>query len=112
MAAEALNENNKPVEALLQINKIKLRAREGNASILPDITTTDKDDLRDLILNERRIELALEGQRFWDLVRTGNADEVLGPLGYITGKHELFPIPQTEIDLSQGALKQNPNWDN
>jgi len=54
----------------------------------------------------------LEGHRFWDLVRTGKADEVLGDLGFVTGKHELFPIPQTEMDLSQGMLAQNPLWDN
>jgi len=59
---------------------------------------------------ERRRELALEGHRFWDLVRTGKAPSVLGPLGFIEGKHELFPIPQSEIDVSQGALTQNPNW--
>lgn len=111
MAAEALNENDKPTEALIHVNKVRERAREGNTTILPDITTTDKTTLRELILKERRIELALEGHRYWDLVRTNNADRVLKPLGFIKGKHELFPIPQTEIDLSQGALKQNPNWD-
>ena len=89
---------------------VRSRAREGNTAILPDITTTVQDELRDIILLERRRELALEGHRFWDLVRTGKATEVLGPLGYITGKHELFPIPQTEIDISQGSLTQNPGW--
>jgi hypothetical protein len=34
----------------------------------------------------------------------------LGPLGFVAGKHELFPIPQAEIDISQGNLVQNPNW--
>jgi hypothetical protein len=72
----------------------------------------NKDLLRDIILNERRVELALEGHRFWDLVRTGKAAMVLGPLGFMTGKHELLPIPQTEIDLTQGALDQNPGWEN
>jgi hypothetical protein len=52
----------------------------------------------------------MEGHRFWDLIRTGKAVSVLGPLGFQTGKHELFPIPQAEIDLSQGSLTQNPNW--
>jgi hypothetical protein len=42
------------------------------------------------------------------LVRTGNAPAVLGPLGFVTGKHELFPIPQQEIETS--ALSQNPNY--
>ncbi|HEX7411421.1 MAG TPA: RagB/SusD family nutrient uptake outer membrane protein [Bacteroidales bacterium] len=110
MAAEALNENDKPADALVYLNKVRERARQGNAAILPDITVTDKNALRDLILTERRHELAMEGHRFWDLVRTGKAAEVLGPLGFQTGKHELFPIPQSEIDLSQGSLTQNPNW--
>ena len=110
MAAEALNENNKPGEALLYLNQVRERAREGNPDILPDVTTTDKDELRMAILNERSHELAMEGHRFWDLVRTGMAGEILGPLGFVTGKHELLPVPQTEIDISQGSLDQNPNW--
>lgn len=110
MAAEALNENNKPQDALMHLNRVRERARQGNPDILPDITITNKDDLRDIILHERRTELALEGHRFWDLVRTGKAPEVLGPAGFINGKHELLPIPQNEIDLSQGTLNQNDNW--
>jgi len=110
MAAEVLNENGKPGQALEYLNKVRERARQGNNSILPDITTTDYTLLRDAIIEERRHELAMEGFRFWDLVRTGKANEVLGPLGFIPGKHELLPIPQTEIDISQGTLSQNPNW--
>ncbi|MBE0677391.1 MAG: RagB/SusD family nutrient uptake outer membrane protein [Bacteroidales bacterium] len=110
IAAEALNENNKPDDALLYLNEVRRRARQGNNSILPDITETNKGPLRDIIIEERRHELALEGHRFWDLVRTNKAAPVLGPLGFITGKHELFPIPQNEIDISQGSLEQNPNW--
>ncbi|MBE0662720.1 MAG: RagB/SusD family nutrient uptake outer membrane protein [Bacteroidales bacterium] len=110
MAAEALNENGKPGEALLHLNEVRNRARHGNGEILPDITTTNKDELRDLILFERRVELAMEGHRFWDLVRTGKAPQLLGPLGYQQGKHELLPIPQNEIDISQGSLSQNTNW--
>ena len=110
MAAEAMNENNKSGDALVYLNQVRLRARQGTPSILPDIKETGKDNLRTIILNERRHELALEGHRFWDLVRTGKAAEVLGPLGFVTGKHELLPIPQSEIDISQGALVQNPNW--
>ena len=110
MAAEALNENNNPGDALLYLNRIRERARGGDDSILPDITTTDQGQLRGLILTERRHELALEGHRFWDLVRTGKGPEILGPSGFEAGKHEVLPIPQTEIDISQGSLKQNENW--
>jgi starch-binding outer membrane protein, SusD/RagB family len=110
MAAEALNENNKPGEALIYLNQVRERARQGNSAILPDITTTDQAELRDIIFNERRHELAMEGWRFWDLVRTGRAVQVLGPHGFIAGKNELLPIPQPEIDISQGSLLQNPMW--
>lgn len=110
MAAEALNENDKPADALPHLNRVRRRARQGDPNLLPDVTETDKNQLRDIILHERRVELALEGHRFWDLVRTGKAPNVLGPLGFIEEKHELLPVPQSEIDLSQGALSQNDNW--
>jgi hypothetical protein len=110
IAAEALNENDKPAEALVYLNQVRKRAREGNNSIIPDITEMNKDALRDVILNERRHELAMEGHRFWDLIRTGKGPSVLGPLGFVAGKHELLPIPQNEIDIAQGTLTQNPNW--
>jgi hypothetical protein len=110
MAAEAMNENGKPADALTYLNQVRKRARGGNISVLPDVTITDKNLLRDKILLERRHELALEGERFWDLVRTGNAATVLGPLGFIPGKHEVLPIHQSEIDISQGSLTQNPNY--
>jgi len=110
MAAEALNENGKQTDALTYLNQVRKRARGGNISVLPDISITDKNLLRDKILLERRHEFALEGERFWDLVRTGNAAAVLGPLGFIPGKNELLPIHQSEIDISQGSLTQNPNY--
>lgn len=111
IAAEASNENGKTSDALTYLNRIRARAREGNTALLPNISVTNKDQLRSIILHERRVELALEGHRFWDLVRTGQAASVLGPLGFVAGKHELLPIPQNEIDLSQGSLKQNPKWE-
>ncbi len=110
MAAEASNENGKSAQALLYLNIIRERARNGNASILLDIIETDKTLLRDLILKERRVELALEGHRFWDLVRTGKAPAVLGSLGFTTNKHELLGIPQIEMDLTQNTWQQNPGW--
>lgn len=110
MAAEASNENGNTTQALLYVNKIRDRAREGNLAILSDLTETDKNLLRDLILEERRVELALEGHRFWDLVRTGKAVSILGPLGFITNKHELLGVPQIEMDLTQNTWQQNPGW--
>ena len=109
MAAEALNENGNTTDALIHLNEVRFRARAGNNTILLDVTETNKALLRDIILNERRHELALEGHRFWDLLRTGKAVTVLGPLGY-TDKYKLLPIPQSQIDLSQGRLLQNDGW--
>jgi hypothetical protein len=54
----------------------------------------------DAIYHERRVELALEGQRFWDVVRQGRGDAVLGADGFIEGVHNHFPIPQAQLDLS------------
>lgn len=110
MAAEALNENDQPTQALVHLNRVRERARQGDPTILLDITETDKNLLRDIIFQERRVELALEGHRFWDIVRTGRGAEILGSKGFITGKHEVLPIPQSEIDLSQGTLVQNDMW--
>jgi len=78
---------------------------------LPEITSTNQLTLRDLILNERRHELALEGLRFWDLLRTDKANTVLASLGFKTNKHELFAIPQVELDLTGNKWKQNPGWE-
>lgn len=103
IAAEALNEVGSSGPALIQLNKIRSRAG------LEDITETNQDLLRGLILTERRHEMALEQERFYDLVRTGNAPAVLGPLGFVTGKHELFPIPTSELLLNSN-LTQNPGW--
>lgn len=111
MAAEALNENGKPADALIQLNKVRARARGSVVGIVPDIITVDPVALKDIIFHERRVELALEGHRFWDLIRTGRAATVLGPLGFKVGKHEVLPIPQVEIDLAKGTLQQNPNWE-
>lgn len=64
--------------------------------------------LLDAIYDERRMELATEGHRFFDLVRTGRATQVLD--GFIAGKHEVLPIPLIEIDLTNGKFQQNPGY--
>ena len=112
MAAEALNENDKPAEALVHLNKVRERARGGNNAILPDITETNKDALRLLIWKERRSELAFENIRYYDLKRQGRMAEVLGPLGFKENLNELMPVPQQELDLSNNTWIQNPNWEN
>ena len=51
----------------------------------------------------------MEDERFFDLVRWGDAEAVLGPLGY-QAKNKYYPIPQQQIDKSNGKLKQNPDY--
>lgn len=112
MFAEAANENGKPAEALEALNDVRERARGGEESILPDVTTTDQAQLREAIWHERRVELAMEQIRWLDLLRQGRAAEVMQALGkdFVEGKHELLPIPQSEIELTGGSIEQNPNW--
>ena len=62
------------------------------------------------IYHERRVELGLEGHRFFDLVRSGRAQEVLGSQGYDDNVHHIFPIPEQQIQLTNGSLIQNPGY--
>jgi len=112
IAAEALNELGRSAEGLPFLNQVRARARGTRNNILPDVTTTNEMELRSIILRERRVELALEQHRWFDLVRTGRAAPVMQALGkaFVEGKHELFPVPQGEVDLSEGALSQNPGY--
>lgn len=83
------------------------------SELLPDISTGDKVQLREAIWHERRVELAMEQHRFFDIVRQGRAAEVMhaaGKSNFEEGTHEKFPIPQTEIDLSGGKLIQNNGY--
>ncbi len=112
MAAEAANELGNTTTALNYLEQVRAHARGADASILPEVTTTDKTELREAIQHERRVELALEFDRFYDLVRWGIASKVLHAAGKTNyqPKHALLPIPQTEIDKSKGVLKQNPDY--
>lgn len=100
--AEAANHLNNMTEASGKMNMVRNRAN------LPDSVGT-----LDNIWEERRLELAMEQDRFFDLVRQGNAAAVLiahGKINFTAGKHELFPIPQQQRDLSGGRLTQNPGY--
>jgi len=115
--AEAANENGNLPDARESLNRVRARARDTDnnpnndpAGVLPDVTTNDQAELREAIYRERRLELAMEDLRFFDLVRQGRAEDVLSDAGFIGGTHERMPIPQREIDLSAGLLKQNPGY--
>jgi starch-binding outer membrane protein, SusD/RagB family len=112
LAAEAYNEENNPAKALEYLNMVRKRARGSNNFILPDITVTDKSELREKIYHERRIELAMEQHRWFDLARWGRLADVM-PLvqpGFVAPKHLLLPLPQSEIDLTGGTLMQNDGY--
>ena len=108
MYAECAAELGNTSEALEKVNMVRARARGNESSVLPDITTTDKEELLEKIRFERRIELAMEFERFLDLVRWNQAHLVIA--NFVVGKNELFPIPQIEIDKSNGILTQNPGY--
>lgn len=115
MYAEAANElggSDNTTKALAAVNSVRARARGGNNAILPDVTTTVQSELRTAIRQERRVELGMEHERFFDIVRWGIAVDALQAQGktFILGKHEYLPIPQTQIDLSKGVLTQNSGY--
>jgi hypothetical protein len=103
---------------------VRLRARKG-AAILPTFPygtyADNKTDLIKAIRHERRVELAMEGHRWFDLCRWGVAKQTMDAYKatetteaqaqmatFIAGKHELFPIPSQEIDLN--PMDQNPQY--
>ncbi len=104
MAAEAFNRATAPndAKALGYLNKVRERAF-GNTT---NNVSASGTALRDAIWNERRLELAMEGDRFFDLVRTGQAVSKI--TGFKAGKHEVFPIPQQEVEIS--GLTQNSGY--
>ncbi|MEM1339774.1 MAG: RagB/SusD family nutrient uptake outer membrane protein [Bacteroidota bacterium] len=103
--AEALNELGQSGEALAPLNRVRSRVS------LPDVTTTNQSELRMAIWKERRLELAMEHDRWYDLLRQGRAAEVMNALGlpFEVGKHELYPIPNDQL-IQTPDLGQNPGW--
>jgi hypothetical protein len=137
MYAEALNENGNSGAALPYLNDVRERARNSNpldpkreiqayvpptdpSVSLPDVTTTDKAELRKAIWKERRLELGMEGHRRFDLLRQKRFGEVMRAYAtkYNVDKGKLFsddrdyllPIPSNEVTLSQGTIEQNPKY--
>ncbi|MCH5217361.1 MAG: RagB/SusD family nutrient uptake outer membrane protein [Muribaculaceae bacterium] len=133
MYAEAALESGKDLgvaKTMLENVRARARAMASTAGVLPAFPgylgfSDNTDDLRKALRHERRVELAMEGHRWFDLVRWGIAAEVMdkdnGSYGsnespearaemasFIPGKHELFPIPSEEIILN--PMEQNPGY--
>lgn len=129
IGAEAAVESGHAAEALTWINRVRTRARmSGNTGYPEDLTAVTVED----VYAERRVELAFEGHQFFDIVRTGRAQQVLktdameypevtNPENseiakvefgdqFVIGKHEIFPIAETEIDVTEGLITQNPGY--
>lgn len=131
--AEAMNEVYGPtsagefdMNALAALNEVRKRAG------MPSVVAVNKEQLREKIYNERRVELAFENSRWWDIRRWNygqafNQDlrGVKVTIGHVNNSYEpfvvekrvfdeskmyLYPISQSEIDKSKGNLVQNPNW--
>lgn len=122
MYAEVLNETDRTAEAIAVLNRVRERAF-GNTS--GNYGTPSKEEFRDIVLNERRLEFPHEGHRWFDLARTGTfIQRMKDHSAYEASVAEsnktqladnikdymiLMPIPQREIDLNP-QLIQNPGW--
>lgn len=127
MYAEACCETGDLPSAKTALKEVRDRAGLSQfpyTAVIQSQTVTfndNQEDLRKAIRHERRVELAMEGHRWFDLTRWGIAKETMDTYmageteeakelygTFQKGKHELFPIPSKEIDLS--GIEQNPNW--
>lgn len=127
MYAEACCESGDMPSAKSALKEVRDRAGLSQfpyTAVIQGQTVTfndNQEDLRKAIRHERRVELAMEGHRWFDLTRWGIAKETMDTYmageteeakelygTFQKGKHELFPIPSKEIDLS--GIEQNPNW--
>ena len=127
MYAEACCESGDLPSAKSALKEVRNRAGLSQfpyTAVIQGQTVTfndNQEDLRKAIRHERRVELAMEGHRWFDLTRWGIAKETMDTYmageteeakelygTFQKGKHELFPIPSKEIDLS--GIEQNPNW--
>ncbi len=121
MYAEGLNETGRGADALVQLNKVKNAANKITSSATL-YTSGGYGYMRDQIWAERRLELCHEWDRFFDIVRQGRAAKIFRAFAsesatthkrgqyFVEGVNEIFPIPQTEVDLSNGVITQNPGY--
>jgi len=104
--AEAMNETGSSAEDVLDILD-PIRTRAGLA-VLDHAVLNTQELVRQAIADERRLEMAFEGQRWFDLVRTGTAQSELGEA--FDSKYYLFPVPVSEILATDGVITQNDGY--
>ncbi|PQV51525.1 putative outer membrane starch-binding protein [Jejuia pallidilutea] len=119
MRAEALVELNQLSEVSALVNQVRARVNMPTVESVEG-TGLSQDELRDIVRHERRVELAMEGLRFFDLKRWGEVEQAYQRLiadnvpgynpSYRGVKSETFPIPQNEIDANNN-LTQNTGWE-
>ena len=100
--AEALNENSNTSAAITQLNRIRTRAG------LAGTPASTQAQLRQAIQDERRLELAFEGHRWFDLTRTSTAQAEMGQT--FGNEYYLFPVPISEVLVSSGVITQNQGY--
>lgn len=119
IAAEALNEISPGSgEAAGYVNRVRARARSGNGSDFPaDVAGgMSQMDFRDMVLEERKWELAFEFQRWYDIKRRQLGPQVFGPDGlepqpnFDASRDYLFPLPFDELDRNPNLAPNNPGY--
>ena len=117
--AEALNELDKPGDALIQLNKVRERSNADRASMGGSKALSSKELRRSAILEERAKEFACEADRRWDLIRWGIYLDAMNALGGSddsgvnkkrTERNLLFPLPQQELNTNSAITANNPGW--
>ena len=103
--AEALNENGTPASTVLLLLD-PIRTRAGLTSLTGTVST--QADVRQAIADERRLELAFEGHRWFDLVRTNTVDAEMEQT--VNSNYHVFPIPVSEVLATKGVITQNDGY--
>ena len=115
-------------EAINMLNEVRRRSNATEASLDGNGAITSKEQLRSAILEERAKELAMEGNRRWDLIRWGIYLDAMNAIGginndgsqtrydecniykYRESKHLLWPLPVSEVDGNSAINENNPGW--
>ncbi|MGE8244168.1 MAG: RagB/SusD family nutrient uptake outer membrane protein, partial [Sphingobacterium sp.] len=108
MYAEAKNESAGPEQTAVDaLNQVRSRA-DVKMPLLQFSSGLTKEEFRDIIRHERRVELALEGQRYFDLKRWGLIKQVMdktkdpdGAMRLFAERDTLWPVPQSEVDIAK-----------